>query len=168
MKTTLYVLGAILELVGIAFVAAPDLVPGARRFSRWAAPRWRRFENRVRRLVGLPPRAISVSVQGVTAAAVALGGTAIVTITHGATVEEKVEFLLRRDQERQQSEAEMGRRITAIERESPQRLAELRSDMEARVADEVEAAKVEYRPLRVLGALALTLGLALSTLGNLI
>jgi hypothetical protein len=35
--------------------------------------------------------------------------------------------------------------------------------MEAHVADEVEAAKVEYRPARVPGAAALTLGLALST-----
>ena len=53
-KTTLYVLGEILELVGIACVAALDLVPGGRRFSGWAAPRWRRFRNRLRRLVGLP------------------------------------------------------------------------------------------------------------------
>ena len=96
------------------------------------------------------------------------GAAGMITITPGGTVEEKVEFLLRRDQETQRDVNALGGRINAIERESPQRLAELRAQMEAHVADEVESARVEYRPARVLGAVALTLGLALSTWGNLI
>jgi hypothetical protein len=83
-------------------------------------------------------------------------------------MEEKLDLLLRHDEERQQHETEIGRRIDAMERELPQRLAELRTEMEAHVADEVEAAKVEYRPARVVGAVFLALGLALSTWGSLI
>ena len=44
----------------------------------------------------------------------------MITITPGGTVEEKVEFLLRRDQETQRDVNALGGRINAIERESPQ------------------------------------------------
>jgi len=45
MQTAVYIVGAIFEFVGIVLAAAADLAPGARRFSRWATPRWRRFET---------------------------------------------------------------------------------------------------------------------------
>src|SRR6266498_2277867 len=74
----LYAIGAASELLGIGLVAAPDLVPGARRFSRWLGPRWRTIENRLRRRLHLPLRSITHSVEmtGTVVAAVPMETTA--------------------------------------------------------------------------------------------
>ncbi len=54
----LFVLGVVIEGIAIIVFAAPDLVPGLKRFSAWLAPRLRRFGNRARRLLHLKPRAV--------------------------------------------------------------------------------------------------------------
>lgn len=168
MQIVLYSFGGLFELVGITLAAAPDLVPGARRFSRWAAPRWRRFENRIRRLLRLRPRTITASVG--LAGEVNLAGSmdAIISVAPTATLDEKVEFLLRRDQERQRDANELRRRIEAIDRDATRRLADLRVIMEAQVEEALAAAATEYRAARVVGAIALAIGLCLSTWGNFI
>jgi hypothetical protein len=90
------------------------------------------------------------------------------SVSADATLERKVEFLLQRDQEAQSAANELGERVSAIERESPRQLDELRERMEAHVSTELVAALAEYRPARVIGTIALAIGLGLATAANLI
>ena len=85
-----------------------------------------------------------------------------------ASLEDKVEYLRRRDQEAQRRLNEHDDRLDRIEAESPERLAELRGDMETHVAHELSAALEAYRPLRVVGTIALVIGLACVTLATLL
>jgi hypothetical protein len=85
-----------------------------------------------------------------------------------APLERKVEFLLQRDQEAQSAANALAERVGTIERESPRRLDELQERMEAHVSTELAAALAEYRPARVIGTIALAIGLALATAANLI
>ncbi len=164
----LYVAGGALELVGITLVASPDLVPGARRLSRWIAPRSRRFENRLRSLVGLRPRTIGHPTEVTGTIASGASVSAVVSVDPGASLERKVDFLLRRTEEAQQAENALTERVASLERESQRRLDELREHMEEHVATELGAALAEYRPARVIGTFAVAVGLALATAGNLI
>jgi hypothetical protein len=86
----------------------------------------------------------------------------------GASLEEKVEFLLGRDQEAQERENDYEARLSAIEGETPERLEELQRGMERHVAEALEAAHREYQPLRILGAVLLALGLFCVTVANLV
>jgi hypothetical protein len=169
MKSALYVAGAVFEFGGLVFAILPDLVPGARRFSRWLDPRWRRLENRVRRLLHLPSRP-HVIVVGAGAIALAVGGhvRAEVSIDPAADIERRVEFLLRRDQEHQRALGLLGERLENIEHESEKRLQALREGMETHVTEALAATGASYRAVRILGALALFVGLGLSTAGNLV
>jgi hypothetical protein len=167
-QATLYSFGAFLELIGIVLVASPDLVPGARRFSRWLAPRLRRVENRLRRLLRLRGRNIVINAEPATVVVSAGNVSFSKSVSADATLERKVEFLLQRDQEAQSAANELGERVSAIERESPRQLDELRERMEAHVSTELVAALAEYRPARVIGTIALAIGLGLATAANLI
>jgi hypothetical protein len=99
---------------------------------------------------------------------VALSGSAVTSISEGASLEQKVEFLLRRDQEAQQRKNEHAARLNAIEGETPKRLEDLRSEMELHVAEALAAAHGEYLELRVFGAGLLTLGVFCVTAANFV
>lgn len=88
----------------------------------------------------------------------------VVKVGSDATLDKKAEFLLRQDQERQRDVNALRERVHTLERESLERLAEHASRMERYVA---EAAAI-YRPVRVIGSIALALGLGLVTAGNLV
>jgi hypothetical protein len=164
----LYAGGAFVELVGIGLLAAPDLVPGARRLSRWIAPRWRTFENRVRRLLRLRGRNVVVTVGGAGSLGLAGSVSAVTSVSEDATLERKVDFLLRRDQEAQKQANAQAERIATLERESEKKLAELREQMETHVSTELATAAAEYRPARIIDAVAVAVGLGLATTGNFI
>jgi hypothetical protein len=165
-KHALYIAGAAFEFGGVMLAVLPDLVPGARRLSLWVAPRWRRLANRLRRMLHLPGRPIVVQVGPAGEVSLAGSASAIVTVGAGATPDERIEFLLRRDQERQQADAALGHRIDELDRDSQQRVEALSAGMQAHVAAKLSAADAEYRAARVLGAIALGVGLALATAGN--
>jgi hypothetical protein len=161
-----YVAGAVSEFVGIALVASPDLVPGARGLSRRIAPWLRTFENSVRRLFRLRGRNVVVTVGA--AGSVGLTGSvsAVTSVAEDATLERKVDFLLRRDQEAENQANAQAERIATLERESAKKLAEVREQMETHVSTELAAASAEYRPARIIGALAVAIGLGFATAGN--
>ncbi len=48
--------GALFEFGGILLIAAPDVLPGARRFGLWLDRRWRSVEDGIRRWLRLRPR----------------------------------------------------------------------------------------------------------------
>jgi hypothetical protein len=166
LQGTLYAAGAAIEFIGIGLVAFPDLVPGMRRLSRWITPRWRTFENRLRRLLRLRGRDVVVTVGA--AGALALGGSvsAVTSMGEDATLEQKVDFLLRRDQEAQKQANVQAERLATLGRESEKKLAALREQMETHVATELAAASAEYRPARIIGAVAVAIGLTVSTVAN--
>jgi len=163
----LYAIGAASELLGIGLVAAPDLVPGARRFSRWLGPRWRTIENRLRRRLHLPLRSITHSVEMTGTVGASGSLSAVVSIgTAATTLEEQVAFLLRRNEEAQKEVNAVVERVAAIEQDLPRRLDELREGFETRLESELAAALTEYRPARIIGAGLVALGLGLATAGN--
>lgn len=161
-----YLAGAGAEFVGIILVASPDLFPEARRLSRWIEPRLRRVENSLRRLVGLPARRRVV--YGSAAGAIGFGGSAegIVGFNPDATLDEKVEFLLRRNEQSQREANVLTRRIDALQHETAEQLAHSQRDMEALIETRLEAERESYRPLRLLGVFALAIGLGIVTIAN--
>jgi hypothetical protein len=163
----LYAGGALVEVVGLGFVAAPDLVPGARRFSRWLTPRWRAFENRVRRVLRIRPRSTTHYVEMAGTAAGAASVSGVLSIGTGTTtLEEQVEFLLRRNEQAQKEVNALVERVATLERDMPRRLDELRESLEASMTTELGAALTEYRPTRIIGAFLVVIGLTLSTVAN--
>lgn len=162
----LLVVGAVLELFGIVLVASPDLVPGTMRLVRWIRPRWRRVENRVRRLLRLPVRAITYEDFATVTMKMHASATAEVGIDPHASLEDKVAFLLRRHSETERSLNTLAQRLTAVETDTPTRIAELRTEMETHIERRLESAKEDYRVARVGGALVLALGLAMTTAAN--
>lgn len=72
-----------------------------------------------------------------------------------APLEDKVEFLLRRNIDSQREVNALARRIAALEEEGPPRAAELRSEMEKHVERELATAREDNRTARVIGAVLL-------------
>jgi hypothetical protein len=161
-QLALYIFGAVFEFVGIVIIAAPDFFPFARRAARGLQA----VTSRIRRLIGRPrTRIIDVGTIGATSTMGALG---LVKASGAETLEGKVEFLLRRDEEAQNAINAVHARLDAIESASPKRLAELREELVAHVTAEREVAEATYRTERIVGTIALAIGLALSTLGNVV
>jgi hypothetical protein len=167
MKTSLYIVGAVVELSGVVLVASPDLVPGALRFAAWARPRLRRIENRARRLLRARPRAVVIQAQatGVTRAS---GHASATVSTSVQTLEEKVEFLLRRDAEAQSSMNQLGQRVGSLEETLEREVASVREHLEDRIEDRITEAHRDFQTARFFGVAALAVGLGLSTAGNLV
>jgi hypothetical protein len=166
-RATLYIVGAIFELFGIVLVATPDLVPGVIRLARWTRVHWRLIENRFRRWLGLPLHTVVRSGSAVTTAGFGARVSGLVS-TGAATIEAKVEYLLRREQEAQRAVNALSERVESLEAATSQRFGELRDELMTHVADELAAAQADYRTARIGGAITLALGLALTTAGNFV
>lgn len=71
MRGGLFIVGALLELLGIMLIAAPDLVP----FARWISVRGRHNETRVRSALRLPgrPRTVYAEVAVLSATGLSAG-----------------------------------------------------------------------------------------------
>ena len=164
----LFVVGVVIEGVAIIVFAAPDLLPGLRRLSAWLAPRLRRFENWLRRLLHLRRRPVvhQVSAGG----AIAVGGHArgIVSVNPDASLEEKVEYLIRREQVAQDVADRLSERIEAVASSLSDRVAALPAETRAHVSTELQAAVEADRPLRLIGALLLVVGLACQSVASLL
>jgi hypothetical protein len=159
-QAVLFAAGACVEFAGIVLLGFPDFVPGALRLSRWLRVRARSVTNRVRRLLGLPPGQTFVSIEAADEISVADRASLMKSVRPDATIEERVAFLLTRDQEAQRDVNALTARVDAIETEEPRRLEGLRTETEAHVADALAEARDAYRPLRIAGTIALAIGLA--------
>lgn len=167
-QAILFAAGACIEFGGIILLGFPDFLPFADRLSRWLRLRTRQAANRLRRLVGLPPRQTFVNLRAAVEANAALRGSVMKSVSSDASLEEKVEFLLSRDQEAQSRINVLTDRIEAIEAETPRQLDRLRDQMETHVTRELVAARDEYRPLRIGGTIALAIGLLCMSVANFI
>ena len=165
MRATLYVTGAALELVGILLIAWPDLLPYAERVSRWLRVVMRWLAERLRRLFRRR-RDVVVNVGAADALAIAGSISVVVSPNPDATLEERVEYLLRREQEAQAKLNAHDERIGAMEEHVPRRLDEHRAAAEEHVESEIIAAESRYRSLRSVGVVALIAGLVMATWAN--
>lgn len=163
----LLVSGAAFELCGIIAVAWPDLIDPGRRISAWLRNRYEIIRHRLSRLLGRPRRHTASSglgVYGLTGHAAGL----VHGVREDASLEEKVAFLIRRNELTQERMDEVGARLTAIEEGTPERLEELRFAMERHIAEAIDIAHRAYLPLRIVGAVLLVVGLGSVTAASFV
>jgi hypothetical protein len=167
-KLLLLIGGAAFELFGIVLIAAPDLVPGARRAGAWLSVRTQREVDRLRLAIRRPRHQV-VQVPGL-AHARAMGNppSVRISVNADASLDEKVAYLLSRDQDAQRVVNDLAGRVAAIETQLPGQLATLRDEMRTHVAAELAASEADYRPARIGGTIALAIGLVLVTVANFV
>ncbi len=124
------------------------------------------MENRVRRALGLPGRTVTVSASAALSVAVAMEATLGVDVSDGATLEEKVAFLLRRNEETQRTTSALAKRISGIEEDVERRESGLRDELQRHVAAELRSALEADRVLRIFGSGLLATGLACVTVAS--
>lgn len=169
MRGALYVTGAILELGGILLVAWPDFSPYGARASLWLHAQAARLDARLwlRRLFRRPRRHVIHAEPG-TLTLGAGSPTVVVSPSAEASLEDRVEYLIRREQETRTKLDSLDQRLGAIEEDVPERIEDLRVETREHVAGALSAAEARYRPLRFVGALLLAAGLGLTTAGNFV
>ena len=64
--------------------------------------------------------------------------------------------------------ADLPERVPALEIGGAKRLEEVRQEVDARIVDEINTAKEDFRALRISGTVALFVGLVLTTLANFV
>jgi hypothetical protein len=168
-KVSLYIAGAVLELLGVVSLGLPDVIPFGRRFSRWLAARFLRVRNFVRRLLRR-----KWIIRVVESGGLSLEGSNVMTV-FGITpiggdipLEEQVALLRAHDVETQKRMNQFDDRLVRFEQGTSARIDETRAELQSNVAAALARARVEYRALRIAGAIALLIGLGLSTSGNLV
>jgi hypothetical protein len=167
LKFALYLAGGVLEVAGIVLVAAPDLGPMWHAGQERLRKAWDRLGAKVRALLRRPRHVTaSASLSG----GVALGGSArgIVGVNPAATTDEKVAFLLRRDEETQNRIADLHEALAAASTDADRKLAEARAELEARLALEIRRALDLYRGQRLAGIGLLVLGAIFLSAGNFV
>jgi hypothetical protein len=166
-RSGLYIAGAFIEFLGIILVGSPDLFPQARRVSGWIGLGYRRVTNRFWRLIGRPrSKIVSLGLAGEVSTSGSL--SAVKVTTSVGTIGQKVDFLLRRDEEAQRHVNELRERIRVLEGKIASGLETARAEMEDHVTHALRTAHEAYLPLRIVGVVALVVGLGLVTAGNFV
>jgi hypothetical protein len=160
--------GAVLEFGGIVALAFPDFLPQGRRLSRWLTHRADLLINGIRLLLGLPPLHKSVSVETTDSVRVSDRASVLKLPRDDPIIEEKVAFLLERDQETQAAISTLGGRVQDLEEGTPRQLEQLREDLREHVVAKLASADEEYRALRIVGTIALAAGLACTTAASFV
>ena len=167
--TALLVLGVTAEIVGVMLVAAPDYVPHlvqlARAVRGRTVPLVRRFAAFVRRLFRRP-RHLTISAEPAT---LRLTGSirGVVSVRDGASIDEKVDYLLRREQHAQEQFDAIDRRISAQPAQWRSELEAMRAEIETTIDSRLTESERRYIRARQIGLLFLIVGLSLTTAANL-
>ncbi len=156
---TLLFVGGMFQFGGILAVAWPDLIPWKERLSRWLTDADRRAKNRLRRLFRRPPRTRTIPLSSSISLRASMSAAATVAVSDGAPLEDKVAFLLRRDQEAQQRENKVAARLNALEQEGPKRLDDARAELKRHYEEKLTEALNLHRGHRIWGAILLAAGL---------
>ncbi len=161
-------IGVGLQFVGIVALAWFDLIPWNERLSRWLTDAYRRAENRLRRLFRRPPRTRTASLSGSSLARFSASAAATVAISDGASLEDKVAFLLRQNREAQQLENKVAARLNALEQEGPKRLDAARAELKGHFEERLIEVLNRYRGLRQAGTVLLTVALICSIVASFV
>jgi len=167
-RPALYLVGAIVELLGIVLVASPDLVPGAVAFAGRLRAWARMIESRLRSFLHLPPRVRVASLDVTVTGKGRVGGSLVVGFNEKASLEEKVAWLLRRDRESQEAHNALAARVEAFEEETLRRLEQLRGELKEDIEARLSSRLADLRAARLWGVAALIIGLGLGTVANLL
>ena len=163
-----YLAGAALEGFGIILLGLPDIIPYRERVSVWLTGRYLRGINRLRLLIRRP-RTQVVALTGIASeGSAAMGASVVKRVGSGMPLEGQVALLREHDQETQEGLNELRGRLDALESGTSKRFEKSRAAMEAHVAGALGSAFAQYRPIRVVGAILLLVGLGLATAGNLV
>lgn len=166
--------GGSAELFGVLLIAAPELVPilhgaGSAVASAWTCAREtaRNAADTVRRWVGRP-RNRTIRMGGTATVSATGSVSARVTVSAGTTLEDRVAFLLRREQEMQGRLEEI---TTTLNRHPEDWRGDIEAASEAlrgEQADALRELRAEHLRERLLGLGLLLLGVVLATWGNLV
>jgi hypothetical protein len=160
-QTGFYVAGAILQFIGIIFVAALDLFRWLERAAVWTAERLRRT---IRRAFRRLPRRVRNYLE---ASAGTLGTAGALATQHvrttGTSIDEQVDFLLRRDKATQEAISRINERLDKTGEAVATGFDALRDESRSELATAIASAQADFRRARIFGAVALTVGLGLST-----
>jgi hypothetical protein len=120
----------------------------------------------LRRWLGRPrPQRVSVEPGGAIAAAGEL--SARVSVNPDATLDEKVDFLLRRDQDVQGHLEQHARQLRDLPKQWNADIAAASTELRTEHADALRELRESHLTARLLGVLLLVVGIALATWGNL-
>ena len=134
--------------------------------SAWMRRRARLALNRVRQLLRMDLRTEAVEARVTLEATANVQASGEVRAQPDSTIAEKVAFLLRRDQDGQRHLNRLAERVGIIETETPRRLEQLGDELKAHVERQLTVVAEAYRPLRIVGTIALALGLLAVTIAT--
>src|SRR2546426_295103 len=133
LKVSLLVGGAFFEFAGIIVLAFPDAAPYWLQFLQWLRNHTSALRNRIRRLLGWRSSKV-IEVQGTAEASSSGRASVLLSISANATLEQKVQYLLNREQEAQHNINALRERMEDFETESRGALKRSRREIEAHFA----------------------------------
>jgi hypothetical protein len=171
----LYAFGGSAEFFGLLLVAAPELVPILQSIGATAVGGWRSLRAlqreaaaRLLRLLGRPPRQHVVVGAGGATARGSVSGSGRVSHSPGATLEGKVDYLLRRDQQVQDALERLHLSLEAMPGRWEAAIGEASETLRAEHSRALVQLRERHLQPRLLGILLLAVGVALATAGNLV
>jgi hypothetical protein len=164
-RITLYVVGGMLELSGIVLVAAPDVFPAIRSGRRWIDSRAALVALKLRRLLRRPV-SHTVSMSGTITATGTMSASGILGIDPNATLERKVELLIRHDAEAQERLNTLEQRMTDEKAARDAAIEQARGETEERLTEQMRALIDTHKRLRLIGVGLLICGAVCLNAGN--
>jgi hypothetical protein len=174
LKSWLYVLGGCCELVGIAFVAAPELAPRLKDVREWTTRKAEQAAARAKRLLDhLRTPARNITVAGISDAGLAVGGHLKAERIQGfppeaTTVDARLAFLLTRVTQLQAGVDDIGSKTEQVRTDFRNELDEVRKEIRQVARLLVEESDVRFLDWRYAGLTLVAVGIVLGTFGNLV
>ncbi len=156
----LLVVGVLLNLGGIVLVRWQDVAPSkfGRAVSRGREV-YRRLINRLLRMLGRPPRGRVLKASATLSLKMASRISGVKSLGDGATLEEKVAYLLRGDREAQEADNALAGRIEDLERDTVKRFDDAWAEMERYHEEKATEALNLHRGHRIWSSILLVAGL---------
>jgi len=167
LKCWLYLIGPILEGLGILVILFPDALPGVTWAGRWLLRLANTLANAVDRFARIVH---DIRIAGGTASAVAVTARGRIVIAPGqnATLEEKVKFLFDKHLEIDGALDALRERFEKFEKETARRFEQTGRDVEAWTKEAIRGELERYRGGRISGSVLLFVGLVCSGFANFI
>jgi hypothetical protein len=147
-KWWLYLLGPILEGIGIVVILFPDVVPGMQRLDQWLRRHGHRIANRLRRLFRIPQVIEATGIVTATGS-LTLQGRGVVLPGQTASLEEKVQFLFDWYPKINEAIAALRERFEKSEKDIVKQFEIARQDVEAWTKETIRTEIARYRGGRI-------------------